>query len=151
MSSSDEQSIIVAIDVGSSSVRCSAYHDNDNKELSVIDSTSKEMRTVHPNTGKIQLSVVETVDQCIDELLQKLDHDQDRYTVSAVGFSTFVMNLVGVDASGELIGEEATVSYACNTPSVAKEVEKIKRYVGLCERKFAWSTISHHSPSSFLQ
>jgi gluconokinase len=48
------------------------------------------------------------------------------YKVTAIGFSTFVMNLVGVDRHGHLVGDEATLSYACQTAEVNAEVEDLK-------------------------
>jgi gluconokinase len=135
----DRPQIIITIDVGSSSVRSSAYALHSGGTLSPsMASASRPQRSVQPNTGKIVLkgvgdspSLMDLADQCIDETLQKLrelfDRDQ-QWEVLGIGFSTFVMNLVGVSAAGEVIGEEASISYACNSAAVGEEVQALKRY-----------------------
>jgi gluconokinase len=135
----DRQQIIITIDVGSSSVRSSAYALHSRGSLSPsMASASRPQRSVQPNTGRVVLngvgdcpSVMDLVDQCIDETLQELRErfDRDQWEVLGIGFSTFVMNLVGVSADGEVVGEEASISYACNTAEVAEEVQALKRYV----------------------
>jgi gluconokinase len=133
------QAIVITIDVGSSSVRSSAYALNAGGTLSPsMASASRPKRSVQPNTGKIVLkgvgdspSLMDLVDQCVDETLQKLrelfGRDQ-QWEVLGIGFSTFVMNLVGVSADGAVVGEEASISYACNSAAVAEEVQALKRY-----------------------
>ena len=135
----DRPQIIITIDVGSSSVRSSAYALHSGGTLSPsMASASRPQRSVQPNTGKIFLkgvgdspSLMDLVDQCIDETLRKLrelfDRDQ-QWEVSGIGFSTFVMNLVGVSVDGEVVGEEASISYACNSAAVGEEVQALKRY-----------------------
>ena len=48
------------------------------------------------------------------------------FRIVGVGFSSFVMNLVGVNGLGVPVGEEASISYACNTAEVAKEVQSLQ-------------------------
>jgi gluconokinase len=123
-----QQSVIVAVDVGSSSIRCSAY---DATNYNVVASSSQQRRSVHPGTGRIILmddtsgeSLLDVIDGCVDDVLRQLL--QGEYKVTAIGFSTFVMNLVGVDRHGHLVGDEATLSYACQTAEVNAEVEDLK-------------------------
>jgi gluconokinase len=135
----DRPQIIITIDVGSSSVRSSAYALHSGGTLSPsMASASRPKRSVQPNTGKIVLkgvgdspSLMDLVDQCVDETLRKLrelfDRDQ-QWEVLGIGFSTFVMNLVGVSVDGEVVGEEASISYACNSAAVGEEVQALKRY-----------------------
>lgn len=135
----DRPQLIITIDVGSSSVRSSAYALHSGGTLSAsMASASRPQRSVQPNTGKIVLkgvgdspSLMDLVDQCIDETLRKLrelfDRDQ-QWEVLGIGFSTFVMNLVGVSADGEVVGEEASISYACNSAAVGEEVQALNRY-----------------------
>jgi gluconokinase len=136
----DRPQIIITIDVGSSSARSSAYalHSDGTLSSPSMANASRPQRSVQPNTGKIVLkgvegspSLMDLVDQCIDETLQKLrellDRDQ-QWEVVGIGFSTFVMNLVGVSADGEVVGEEASISYACNSAAVGEEVQALKRY-----------------------
>ena len=164
--------IIIAIDIGSSSVRCSAYElfraadledprhlNNHNGEesppvvIKAIDTcrSSRPVRSVQPNTGKIQiflghcrnddgeqpdvpddsssLCLMDHVDECMDELLSKIrkTYLDGRFQILAVGFSSFVMNLVGVDSDGKIIGNEASISYACNSPDVAEQCRSLRR------------------------
>jgi gluconokinase len=136
----DRSQIIITIDVGSSSVRSSAYALHSGGTLTPsMASASRPQRAVQPNTGKIILkgvgngpSLMDLVDECIDETLGKLRElfdrrDQD-WEVVGIGFSTFVMNLVGVSVDGDVVGEEASISYACNSAAVGEEVQALKRY-----------------------
>ena len=146
-----ETKVIVAIDIGSSSVRCSAYQllatTSNAKESPVkaLDNcrSSRLVRSVQPNTGKIQLlgsqdndddpqngkSLMDNLDESMDELLGILRNTlgQGGFQVVAVGFSSFVMNLVGVDSNGSFVGDEASISYACNSPHVAQQCRNLRR------------------------
>eukprot|EP00804_Cyclotella_cryptica_P028258 CCRYP_014616-RB/>CCRYP_014616-RB protein AED:0.03 eAED:0.03 QI:97/1/1/1/0.4/0.33/6/4178/641 len=157
-------SILLAIDAGSSSIRCKAYEfhpcpQNDESHPSSADpnddvgcnrnggGSSMEnnpkcksmpllqaiddihhavpMTCVLPNTGHIRIHAVLTaIDECIDNVLRLLRRSSLENTacrVVAVGFSTFVMNLIGVDDMGEPVGESATLSYACNRSDVVEQ------------------------------
>ena len=147
--------LILAIDIGSSSIRCSAYRmvtsDDDKGSASTCTSrrvvasvegcsSSIKMQGVEPNTGKVRIyrkndggdeqCMLDDIDSCVDVTLDKIREkygaSKSSYIVSAVAFSTFVMNLVGIDGSGKPVGNDATLSYACNTPEVARECEAIR-------------------------
>ena len=160
-------SVILVIDAGSSSIRCTGYeyrgiiyNIESNEAISCAPedaSTGKsatttssdgaasspssnvkpldgmnhtiEMTSVIPNTGHIRIhEVLDAIDKCIDEVLQLLrDAQQSNFRIVAVGFSTFAMNLCGVDRSGDPLGEVATLSYACNRDDVVKACENLKR------------------------
>lgn len=130
-----EREIILALDVGSSSVRCSAFKvSKKDGSIEKIQSASKTVSCVRPNSGKIQWhhgneTLLDIIDQCVDVTIQKLRGDHVG-SIAAVGFSSFVMNLVGCDESGNFIDEEATMSYACNTIDVAKECKTIRGELG---------------------
>ena len=121
----DEQ-VVLALDIGSSSVRCSAYTISDK----IVAHASQERRSVLPNSGYIALQsddgsgFMDDIDQVVDEVLRGLSEE---YKVCAVGFSSFVMNLIGVDCHGNPVGDDATMSYACQTEEVLTDVEKLKR------------------------
>jgi len=139
----------LALDVGSSSARCSAYRivDSDDAPATTVQEidgcyAQRKIRSVRPNTGKIILTgetddkgevynLLDEIDGCIDTTLQALceRHANETFQVVGLGFSTFVMNLVGVDCNGNPVGEEATVSYACNSPQVAEECRNLRRFV----------------------
>jgi gluconokinase len=85
-------------------------------------------RCVEPNTGKIHLGdgeecLLHKIDQTVLAVLEDLP---DNARVVAVGFSTFVMNLIAVDHRGLPIDDEFTLSYACNAPNVVEECDNIR-------------------------
>jgi hypothetical protein len=179
------RSIVLIVDAGSSSVRCTAheYHGlvksqntritsrilealsqiDDNEEIrdatltipviapitnppNLIDALCGIGHTIHlnaivPSTGHIRVyDVLDAIDNCVNMTLTLLrqivhpdpislsgDNGDDRgHRVVAVGFSSFVMNLVAVDIYGDPVGEVATCSYACNRKDVVRECEKLK-------------------------
>ena len=105
--------------------------------LSNTSSCSK-VSSVRPTTGHIVLrhnkesTLFDLIDGCVDDTLALLrKHYQDsNYEVVGVGFSSFVMNFIGLNDSGHPVGEEATLSYASNTPDVVKECQVLKRELG---------------------
>jgi gluconokinase len=129
--------VILALDIGSSSVRCSAYRivDKDTTTTTPLEQCCRKIRCVQPNTGKIQLeteeggSLLDEIDACVEMILQDLRQYWD-FQVVGLGFSTFVMNLVGVDSSGNVVGQEATLSYACNSSDVVKECRNLRKELG---------------------
>lgn len=121
--------VVIAIDIGSSSVRCSAY-----QNFTIIMSSSRNLSSVEAISGKIRLqagnsasSLLSLVEECVDETLAMLHRMSDDFEVVALGFTSFVMNLIGIDADGNLLGPKATMSYACSSDAVAKEVDSLKR------------------------
>ena len=162
-------STILAIDVGSSSVRCTAYYYSANSNI--VDvltipgcSSSAQIPAVEPTTGTIRTNgLLDAVDCTVNEVLSKLRaefKDEKEFRVEAVGFSTFVMNLVAVNDNGQLVtfGEDfgenkkeetvimddtnnntnknvnqmttVSVSYACNAPEVNAECHRLRQELG---------------------
>jgi len=126
MSEADEKLLILAIDIGSSSVRCAAYDWSDG--FTCLITSGKKLRVLHPGSGRIYAEqVADAVDGAIDETIDQLKNHMDSpYKIIALGLSSFVMNLVGVGEEGELLGDEWTLSYACNTDDVSEEVRTLK-------------------------
>jgi len=150
------KSIILAIDAGSSSVRCIGYeyHGNNTENTQDIDnndinknahfssslvtavdgiSHTISISAIDPNTGNIHVKqVLSAIDECVDEVLSLLRSTQDNtssndgYQIVALGFSTFVMNLVGVDVNGDPVSDVATCSYACNRDDVVRECQALR-------------------------
>jgi hypothetical protein len=138
--------LILCVDLGSSSVRCSLYElvddlvveGNDGRAaVQVVDGlvTGLSWQAVHPHTGRLCLqqdddrSLFAVVEACIDETLQKLaTSTKSDGAIVAVGFSSLVMNLLGVDAAGQPVGEEATLTYACHSSAVAAKVQELQGY-----------------------
>lgn len=151
--------VILVIDAGSSSIRCTGYeyHGGDiytfegpfNREerppttptppvtlMEGINHTIK-MSAIVPCTGNIRIfELLSAIDECIDEVLKLLRANHAGFRLAAVGFSTFVMNLIGVDKFGDPVGDLATCSYACNREDVVKACEKLKVELGT-ERLYA--------------
>jgi len=134
--------LILTIDIGSSSLRCCVYRfhpaasANVNTELQVMEGcgSSCVFRSVQPNTGRINLvdidgkTIFDKIDECVDDTLENLRSRMSTpFDIVGVGFSCFVMNLVGVDEDGRIVGQEASLSYACNTPEVADECCLLRR------------------------
>ena len=141
--------LVLCIDIGSSSARCSLYSlpNEESKSIQAVgEPVSASWEVIHPTTGRIQLQqqqqhphphptqtsnrssdsivdVFEILDGCIDEVLQRLPSGAE---IVAIGFSSLVMNLVGVDANGKPVGQEATLSYACNLPQVALKTKELQ-------------------------
>jgi hypothetical protein len=138
--------LILCVDLGSSSVRCSLYElvddlvveGNDGRAaVQVVDGlvTGLSWQAVHPHTGRLCLqqdddrSLFAVVEACIDETLRKLaTSTKSDGAIVAVGFSSLVMNLLGVDAEGQPVGEEATLTYACHGSAVAAKVQELQGY-----------------------
>jgi sugar (pentulose or hexulose) kinase len=120
-------SVIMTLDIGTSGVRCSSYSRTlDHTQFTCAAQAAKTLHAVHVNTGKVRANVIlQAVDECVDECLQNMkDHP---YEIAALGISSFVMNLVGVDSQGDVVSDEASISYACNENEVTKEVHALKR------------------------
>ena len=146
--------LILCIDLGSSSVRCSLFEWGetvrpfrlDDTATSSSSSASQSWEAVRE--GKIlwwqntatdadnqPLCLLDLVDQCMDQVLggkmlaaatTTSSKDDDAPQIVAVGFSSLVMNLVGVDRDGQVV-PEATLSYACNDATVAQKVKELER------------------------
>jgi hypothetical protein len=99
------------------------------------------LNAIVPSTGHIRVyDVLDAIDNCVDEtlkLLRRIVHPNPTsssgdgsvdhgHRVVAIGFSSFVMNLVAVDIDGDPVGEVATCSYACNREDVVRECEQLK-------------------------
>jgi gluconokinase len=126
--------VVLAVDIGSSSVRCVAYS-RKGADVTALDgvSSSVKIKSVEPNTGKIRLgetnSLLGCVDSCVDSVVKKL-RGRSPFRIAGVGFSCFVMNWVAVDRDGQILGDDFSISYACNTPEVARECEVIREELG---------------------
>jgi gluconokinase len=129
--------LVLAIDVGSSSIRCTAYEVNsveDCDPFHVVAASSVPRRVIQPLTGRILVfsdgeengNLFDVIDHCVDEVLYQLKSYSGK--VVAIGFSTLVMNLIGVDEHCRPVGNDATLSYACQIPAVNEEVEHLKWY-----------------------
>jgi sugar (pentulose or hexulose) kinase len=172
------KSIILIVDAGSSSIRCTAhkYHgivksqstritprileiDDNYDDVEARDATLSTppsnlvealsgightipLNAIVPSSGHIRVhEVLDAIDDCVDKTLKSLRQNIHNphptassgdgsvvrcHRVVAIGFSSFVMNLVAVDINGDPVGEVATCSYACNREDVVRECEQLK-------------------------
>ena len=104
----------VAVDVGSSSLRCSAYQDD-----RVIASSSVMEPTIRDD-GSVDPQIFEWIDRCIGECLEQIPLE---HTIVALGFSTLVMNLIGLNEDDEMVH---SATYACHSTPVAVEVRQVR-------------------------
>jgi sugar (pentulose or hexulose) kinase len=136
----DEAVIIIALDIGSSSIRCTAYkylRDNNNDEHNdddfvVLASSRRPRRSIQEN-GQILLDgLFDDIDALMDEIHTSLastcTESHPIHVVAAIGITSFVMNLIGVDVhSKPIMNPAATLSYACQSKQVDEELVKLKR------------------------
>lgn len=102
-----------------------------------------QLAAIIPSTGHIRVQdVLNAIDTCVDETLRILRHKMmtvdfasdegagvaggQTFRIVAVGFSTFVMNLVAVDIYGKPVGDVATCSYACNREDVVEGCDRLR-------------------------
>ncbi|KAG7348056.1 sugar pentulose and hexulose kinase [Nitzschia inconspicua] len=135
--------VILALDIGSSSIRCTVFETqrsdtslayDSSFSLKAVASCSQKLQSVVPNSGKIRIfqndssSLFDTIDELVEAILVKLRETLSSFQVVAVGFSTFVMNLVAVSTeTGQPLGNDYTLSYACNSPQAVYECQRLKR------------------------
>lgn len=130
------RTIVSSSSSSASAFSCSSTSSTSNPQL--VDALkgighSIPLCAIHPSTGHIRVhEVLDAIDTCIDETLRALRREENwMHRVVAVGFSTFVMNLVAVDIQGDPVGEVATCSYACNRRDVKEECERLRTELGL--------------------
>jgi sugar (pentulose or hexulose) kinase len=159
-----KRNVIVAIDVGSSSIRCTAYDCSSSTSTvsitsqqqlqlpsyTILASYSSPRKSIETYTGHIRIvdiassntlpssdssnaitnDLFDCIDTCVDQVLDQLQQTNDDrypYSVVGIGFTTFVMNLIGVDHDGKPIGNDISMSYACQTTQVQDEVQQLQR------------------------
>lgn len=124
------KSIILAIDVGNSNIGCTGYEYNALGPVNVVNGVghSVPIPAFIASTGNIRIhEVLTTIDKCIDETLRllRLRFSYSSYQVVAIGFTTFVTNLVAVDIYGDPVGEAATCSEMCERDDVVSECQRL--------------------------
>jgi len=132
----ESTSIILSLDIGSSSVRCSAYNFNRpmdgavNMEAIRGCSSCRPIKTIQ-NDGEMIFcdhNVLGDIDSVVDETLQRLRdaNNSKMFQVAAVAFSSFVCNLIGIDIDGNVV-PGASVTYACNSTRATEQCRLLQR------------------------
>ena len=118
MLSGQQSEIVLAIDIGSSSVRCSAY----NMSGSCVGSRVQLPHEPDERGFFDASALVHRVNDAVEASLAQLE--STRLRVVAVGFSCFVMNLVGVDSQGNAV--TPLLSYSHCGDEVGAHVERLR-------------------------
>jgi len=129
-----KKAMILVVDIGSSSIRCSAYflNENNNTWSMVPYSLNQRIATaLNPLDGSADIKQIQVdVEYCVDATLHFLQlHDVEN--VVAIGFSAFAMSLLGVDQQG--IPVTPVYTYAGKCASEAKELSKLLQNMGITQ------------------
>jgi gluconokinase len=109
-----ELPLILALDLGSSSTRAILFDRQGRMLVGGLARRSVDLQTKSDGTAVIDADhLAEQTWQCVDEVLEKAGKNAER--VAAVGCSTFVSNLVGVDRSGRAV--TPLMTYADTRPA----------------------------------
>jgi hypothetical protein len=129
--------LCLTIDIGSSSIRCSAYG-MDTCQIVPGSCVRVRLQAISADCGVANLDkLAAAVDKAIDRCLAFLRLRNLAKFIVAVGFDCFVMNWVGVDAAGEAVTPVYT--YADRhpgTPLAAAELRKELDDAGLLEATY---------------
>ncbi len=95
-----EQLLICSIDIGTSSIRVSAYNEASSLFAGLFVQKQYQMQTTLDGGVEIQAeTLLDLVVNCLDEFLAKLR--KQKYCVVAVSISSFWHSLLGIDANGQ--------------------------------------------------
>ncbi|OQS00638.1 hypothetical protein ACHHYP_20124 [Achlya hypogyna] len=124
-----KEATIVVVDIGSSSVRASAYVFVRGEWVAVEGSLRQQpMRALQPN-GTANMSLIQAAVECVLDGTTAWLSKQKAYTVVQVGFSSFAMSLVGVNSAGSPITPVYT--YAGQGADEARELSDVLAKGGL--------------------
>ncbi len=148
---SDKMNVILSIDVGSSSIRCTAYEFKATEPTKIEAvpgcSSSRKISCVEPETGHIiltrtdtnghsspssnrEVTLFEDIDGIVEDTISALRDTSHPFKIRGVGITTFVMNLVGIDSASQPCGKDFTLSYACNSSGARKQCLQLKETLG---------------------
>lgn len=143
LSTWEEGRIGLAVDMGSSSVRCSAYVLKPDGVRFIPGSLRQVKRdAINPKDGTADAEqIVTDIETVIDGCLNALRAQGVADSVAVLGFAAFVMNLVGVDAEGKAV--TPVLTYADRHPHTPVYVERLREQIAATEAK------RHQKTSSF--
>ncbi|KAF1774060.1 Carbohydrate kinase, FGGY, C-terminal [Phytophthora cactorum] len=149
--------VVIVVDVGSSSIRASCFALVSEAQWVLIDGSLQQQHVssidIHGEADgtKIAASVEKILDQTMD-FLRATDLTQE---LVGVGFSTFAMNVLGVDTKGDVV--TTVYTYAGRrkaTAEWAKELqERLEARGELDEAHNRTGTVIHpaYAPATFLR
>lgn len=116
-------SLVLVVDIGSSSIRCSAYGVlEQGGEWTYVGGSMQQCK--NNSLDQSVLEILERVDQVIDRCMKFLRDKHLGDQVVAIGFSSFVMNFIGLDGSGKVI--TPILTYANNNNETSKYATKLR-------------------------
>ena len=120
--------IILAVDIGSSSVRCTAYtFSPPDTTINLHGACSKVLTPEFDENGQFDPQILRSsVEAAITDCLSKISTED---IIVAIGFDCFAMSFVGSDASGNAITK--VFSYAERSESTAMYTDKLRRRLEL--------------------
>ena len=126
--SSASLEIVLAVDIGSSSVRCCPFIiSHSEKFISPKWRVPISRKAVRFNSlgtasgAEISGAATSVVQECIQELRKSLPN----FCIRAIGFGCFAMSLIGVDASG--IAVTPVFTYADRHPETSSALQILKQ------------------------
>ncbi|GAB5031647.1 sugar (pentulose and hexulose) kinases [Nannochloropsis oceanica] len=127
--SSQRARIGVAVDIGSSSVRCSAYVLRRDGGVAFIPGTLAQVKrdAMRPDGTVDAICILQDVESVLDACLCLVRGKGLGPYVAVVGFAAFVMNLVGVDREGSPI--TPVLTYADRHPTTGMYVERLRKLI----------------------
>ncbi|KAK1936565.1 Gluconokinase [Phytophthora citrophthora] len=149
--------VVIVVDVGSSSIRASCFALVSEAQWVLINGSLQQQHVssidVHGEAdgAKIEASVEKILDQTMD-FLRATDLTEK---IVGIGFSTFAMNVLGVDAKGEMVTPVYT--YAGRRKTTAKWAKQLQERLyargELEEAHNRTGTVVHpaYAPATFLR
>ncbi|KAE9040331.1 hypothetical protein PR003_g5012 [Phytophthora rubi] len=149
--------VVVVVDVGSSSIRSSCFALVSEAQWTLIDGSLQQQHVssidVHGEADGVVIAA--SVEQILDRTMRFLRATDLAQTLVGVGFSTFAMNVLGVDARGDIVTPVYT--YAGRRKATAHWAKQLQERLAargeLEEAHNRTGTVIHpaYAPATFLR
>ncbi len=144
------QDLILVIDLGSSSVRASAYNLNAER----LDDSTAFRHTEQALDGTFDPHILTALtEEVISDCLERVRNDRPSPRFAAVAWTSFAMSWLGVDRAGRPVTPVYTYSDASSAPYADTLSEELKQRNGLEETWQRTGTPIHtaYAPSQLLR
>ncbi|CAI5712377.1 unnamed protein product [Peronospora destructor] len=149
--------IVIVIDVGSSSIRASCFALVSEAHWVLIDGSLQQQHESSINVyGEANCATISSiVEQLLDRTMAFLRATDLTQELVGVGFSTFVMNVLGIDLEGKVVTPVYT--YAERRPTTAKWAKELQQRLATCgeldQAHNRTGTVVHpaYAPATFLR
>ncbi|OWZ03481.1 Glycerol kinase [Phytophthora megakarya] len=149
--------VVIVVDVGSSSIRASCFALVSEAQWVLINGSLQQQHVssidVHGEADGDQIAA--TVEQILDHTMAFLRFTNLTQTLVGVGFSTFAMNVLGVDAKGKAV--TSVYTYAGRRKTTAEWAKELQQRLAdrgeLEEAHNRTGTVVHpaYAPATFLR